>query len=90
MKNKDGSDYLCIDCRRLNRYMDKEIFPTPNIEERFQGLMNFTNLIACNLNSGYYQILIEESSHKFIALMTPDGSTSLNGCRLCLKMPFQP
>lgn len=82
VKKKNGNDRLCIDYRRINQHMVKEIFPTPNIEERLQEVLKFKIFTVLDLNSGYYQILIEESCRKYTAFVTPDGLYEFK------RMPF--
>lgn len=82
VKKKDDSDRLCVDYRRLNQHMVKEVFPTPNIEERLQDIKRFTYFTVLDMNSGYYQNPIEENSRKFTAFVTPDGLYEFK------RMPF--
>ncbi|CAD6995210.1 unnamed protein product [Ceratitis capitata] len=76
------SEGLRVDFRRLNQQMRKEIFPSPNIEEELQRAKSFKYFSVLDLNSGYYQIPIEESSRKYTAFITTEG---LYGFK---RMPF--
>lgn len=62
--------------------MAKEVFPTPNIEERLQDIKRFTYFTVLDMNSGYYQSPIEENSRKFTVFAIPDGLYEFK------RMPF--
>lgn len=82
VKKKDGTERLCVDYRMLNRHMNKQIYPMPNIEERLQDATQYKIFSTLDLNSGYYQIPIEPLSRKYTAFVTTDGIYEFK------RMPF--
>lgn len=82
VKNKDGSDRLCVDYRLLNRHMSKQIFPMANIEERLQNAKRYKIFSVLDLNSGFYQIPIAPDCRKYTAFVTTDGIYEFK------RMPF--
>ncbi|XP_036325107.1 uncharacterized protein K02A2.6-like [Rhagoletis pomonella] len=82
VKKKNGSERLCVDFRRLNLHMRKEVFPMPNIEEQLQNAKQYIYFTVLDLNSGYYQIPIARDSQKYTAFVTTQGLFEFK------RMPF--
>lgn len=73
VSKKDGSFRMCVDYRMLNQVIQREYFPTRNIEEEIAKLHGCGVFTSLDLMSGYHQIEVEESSRKYTAFVTPDG-----------------
>uniref|UniRef100_A0A034WRX5 RNA-directed DNA polymerase n=1 Tax=Bactrocera dorsalis TaxID=27457 RepID=A0A034WRX5_BACDO len=82
VKKKTGGERLCVDYRRLNQHTIKEVYPTPNIEERLSEAMRYKSFSVLDLNSGYYQVPIEEGCRKYTAFITTKGLFEFK------RMPF--
>ena len=81
-KPKTGKLRICLDPRDLNKAIKREHFQLPTIEDittRLAGAKVFSKLDA---NSGYWQIILDESSQLLTTFHTPFG-------RYCFRrMPF--
>ncbi|XP_018784248.1 PREDICTED: uncharacterized protein LOC108966005 [Bactrocera latifrons] len=82
VKKKNGNDRLCIDYRRLNKLIIRELFPLPSIEECLQKAARYKYFTTLDLNSGYYQIEIEPESRKYTSFVTTGGLYEFK------RMPF--
>jgi len=60
MKKKDGTPWLCIDYRHLNRVMAKNKYPLPWVDGLFDQLKGANVFLKISLRSGYYQWRIRE------------------------------
>lgn len=73
---------ICVDLKRLNRAVRRERFILPTLEDiaaKLAGAKIFSTLDA---TSGFWQIPLEESSHKLTTFITPMG-------RFCFcRLPF--
>jgi len=73
VRKKDGGLRLCVDYRALNDVTVKDSFPLPRINElldRLHGARLFTSL---DLQKGFHQIVMEESSRCKTAFAVPWG-----------------
>ena len=64
---------ICVDYRKINKYLRRELFEIPTFEEvvsKFHGAVCFTKLDA---KSGFYQIPLDEASWDFTTFITPMG-----------------
>ena len=61
VKKKDGSLWLCIDYRQLNRVTIRNQYPLPRIDELFDQLQGSRVYSKIDLRSGYHQLRVQES-----------------------------
>ncbi|KAK8708454.1 hypothetical protein V6N13_059494 [Hibiscus sabdariffa] len=70
---KDGSTRLCIDYRQLNNVKNKNRYPLPRIEDLFDQLKDASVFSKIDLQSGYYQMRVNEEDVPKTALRTRYG-----------------
>lgn len=59
---KDGTERLCVDYRKLNLVTRKDSYPLPRMDECIEALGGNKYFIALDLESGYWQIAMDEES----------------------------
>jgi hypothetical protein len=65
VKKNDGTMRLCIDFRQLNKYIIKNKYPLPRIDDLFDQLRGANIFSKIDLMSGYHQVRIKkEDIHK--------------------------
>ena len=67
VRKKDGDLRFCIDFRRLNAITKKDSFPLSRIQEAIEYLSGARVFSCIDLNSGFWQILMEEESKPYTA-----------------------
>ena len=60
MKNKDGTLWMCIDCRQINKVTVKNKYPLPRIEDLFDQSKGAGVFSKIDLRSGYYQLRVKD------------------------------
>ncbi|UYV76601.1 hypothetical protein LAZ67_14001425, partial [Cordylochernes scorpioides] len=73
IRKKDGSWRFCVDYRRLNKITKKYVYPLPRIDDTLDCLRGARFYSSMDLQSGYWQIDVEESDREKTAFITPDG-----------------
>ncbi|UYV65614.1 hypothetical protein LAZ67_3004865, partial [Cordylochernes scorpioides] len=73
IRKKDGSWRFCVDYRRLNKITKKDVYPLPRIDDTLDCLRGASFYSSMDLQSGYWQIDVEESDREKTAFITPDG-----------------
>ena len=73
VRKKDGSVRWCLDYRALNKVTVKDAFPLPKIEECLDSLAGTRFYSTLDMNSGYWQIELEESDQHKTAFITKYG-----------------
>ena len=73
VRKKDGKVRWCIDYRKLNALTVKDSFPLPKIEECLDTLAGNTWFSTLDMNSGYWQIEIDEKDRHKTAFITKYG-----------------
>lgn len=82
VKKKNNTYRLCIDYRKLNKVIRKDVYPLARIDDILDSLRNATVFSGLDCFSGYYGIAVEEESRDVTAFVTPDGLFQWN------VMPF--
>ncbi|XP_060071934.1 uncharacterized protein LOC132551808 [Ylistrum balloti] len=73
VRKKDGTNRFCIDYRQLNRVTIFDAEPMPNADDIFSRLSGNTYFSRLDLNKGYWQVPMEETSKQKTAFTTPVG-----------------
>ena len=60
VKKKDGTLWLCIDYRQLNKLIIKNKYPLPRIDDLFDQLKGASIFSKIDLRSGYHQLKIKD------------------------------
>ena len=60
MKKKDGTLWMCIDYRQINKVTVKNKYLLPRIEDLFDQLKGEGVFSKIDLRSGYYQLRVKE------------------------------
>ena len=65
VKKKDGTLWLCVDYRQLNKMTMKNKYPLPRIDDLFDQLKGASVFSKIDLRSGYHQLRIKDTDvHK--------------------------
>nr|GEW79059.1 putative reverse transcriptase domain-containing protein [Tanacetum cinerariifolium] len=70
---KDGSFWMCIDYRELNKLTIKNLYPLPRIDDLFDQLHGSSMYSKIDLRSGYHQLRIKEEDILITAFRTRYG-----------------
>nr|GEY93499.1 putative reverse transcriptase domain-containing protein [Tanacetum cinerariifolium] len=73
VKKKDGSFWMCIDYRELNKLTVKNRYPLPRIDDLFNQLQGSSVYSKINLRSGYHQLRVREEDIPKTAFSTRYG-----------------
>ncbi|GJY48084.1 putative reverse transcriptase domain-containing protein [Tanacetum coccineum] len=73
VKKKDGSFWMCIDYRELNKLMVKNRYPLPRIDNLFDQLQGSSIYSKINLRSGYHQLRVRKEDIPKTAFRTRYG-----------------
>jgi hypothetical protein len=82
VKKKDGTIWLCIDYRQLNKVTIKNKYLLPRIDDLFDQLKGASVFSKIDLRSGYYQLRIKDLDVSKTAFRTRYGHFKF------LVMPF--
>ncbi|GKA33455.1 putative reverse transcriptase domain-containing protein [Tanacetum coccineum] len=73
VKKKDGSFWMCIDYRELNKLTVKNRYPLPRIDDLFDQLQGSSVYSKIDLRSGYHQLRVREEDIPKTAFRTRYG-----------------
>ncbi|GJT57651.1 putative reverse transcriptase domain-containing protein [Tanacetum coccineum] len=73
VKKKDGSFWMCIDYRELNKLTVKNRYPLPKIDDLFDQLQGSSIYSKIDLRSGYHQLRVREEDIPKTAFRTRYG-----------------
>lgn len=79
---KTGEYRLCVDYRILNKYIVRDNYPIPVIEDQLNILRNKKYFSILDLKNGFYHISVSEESRQYTSFVTRFGQFEF------LKMPF--
>ena len=83
VRKKDGLLCFCIDFRKLNSLTVKDSHPLPHICETLESLTGATHYLTFDMNSGFWQVPMDEESKQYMAFMLDSM-----GLYECESMPF--
>ena len=72
-KNKDGSNRMCVDYRKLNEVTKKNSYPLPLIDETFDTIGRARYFTKIDLAKGFYQFSVDPESREKTAIITHLG-----------------
>jgi hypothetical protein len=64
---------FCIDFRRLNAVTERDGYPLPGIEDVLGHLSGAKYFSSLDLESGFWQMVVDEEHREKTAFVTPDG-----------------
>ena len=70
---KDGTIRLCVDYQKLNRVSRFDAYPMPRVDEMIDHIGQGKYISTLDLNKGYWQVPVEETSQSKTAFTTPFG-----------------
>ena len=82
VSKKNGEKRLCVDFRFLNKYLARDNYPIPLIEDQLNILYKKKYFSVLDLKDGFYHIRMAEDSIKYTSFVTPLGQFEF------IKMPF--
>lgn len=82
VKKKDGTWRFCVDYRRLNKVTKKDVYPMPRIDDTLDCMKGAKYFSTMDMQTGYWQIEVDEADREKTAFITPDGLYEFN------VMPF--
>jgi len=82
VKKNNGDFRMCVDYRELNKYVVKDRYPLPLIDDNLDLLRGKKYFTCLDLKDGFHHIYVADDSIKFTSFTTPLGQFEF------LKMPF--
>ena len=83
VQKQDRGLHFCIEFQHLNTCTRKDSYPLPRIQEALESLIGAGHFSCLDLNSGFWQLQMDESSKQYTAF-TADNV----GFFKCDHMPF--
>jgi hypothetical protein len=85
-EKKDGSLRICLDPHNLNDALERTPFPLPDFDSITAQLSGMTTFSKIDLNSGFWQLPLDEASSDLCTFSTPFGRFKF----LCLFFEASP
>lgn len=82
VKKKTGDYRMCVDYRILNKYLVRDQFPMPVIDDLLDCLKNAKYYTKLDLKNAFYHVSLDEESVKYTSFVTPSSQYEF------LRMPF--
>ena len=70
---KSGTVRICVDLKRLNQSVMREVYPLPKVDETLAQLSSATIFTCLDANSGFWQIPFSLESCLLTNFITPFG-----------------
>ena len=70
---RDGTTRICVDYRKLNDVPVKDAYPLPRFDESLDAVAGSKWFSCMDLNSGFWQILVEPVDQRKTAITTNQG-----------------
>lgn len=81
-KKKTGEYRMCVDYRTLNKYIIRDQFPMPLIDDHLDNLRGKKYFTKLDLRNAFHHVVIDDKSIQYTSFITPSGQFEF--CR----MPF--
>lgn len=78
VKNRDDSIRITVDYRAINKYVNVDNFPMPNIDTVIQRLYGSNYITKLDLTKAFLQIPLTPSSTKYTSFVTEFGQYEFN------------
>lgn len=79
---KNGEKRMCVDYRGINKVTVRDNYPLPLIDDCIEKLGGKNFYAVLDLESGFHQVKIEETSKKYTSFVVPNGQYEYE------RMPF--
>lgn len=73
VEKSDKSLRICLDPSELNKYIIREVYQIPSLEEIKIELTNKKIFTVLDVKCGFYHMVLEKDSSKFFNFSTPNG-----------------
>ena len=74
LKKKNGDFRFCIDYRRVNKNIKRDMFPLPRVDDILENLRDSSVFTTLDMKNSFHQIELDEGSRDFTAFRTMSGS----------------
>lgn len=69
---------ICVDLKPLNQSVLREVHPLPKVDETLVQLAGTKVFLKLDANSGFWQILLSQSSRLYLQLSSPQWDTTVS------------
>lgn len=76
---------IVVDYRNLNKYLEEDKFPLPNINDILDNLGNARYFTCLDLSQGYYQLSLSPDDREYTAFSTDSGHFHMTRLPMGLK-----